>query len=791
MKVPYKWLKEFLPTSKSLQDIDSILTLAGLEVDAINGISPTFTGVITARVISAQKHPESDRLQIAKVDTGKEILQIVCGAKNCREGLITALAQIGATLHMPKTGKLTIQKTSIRNVESFGMLCALEELGLEESSEGIHEFPADTAVGIPVESLLLEPIFEISLTPNLGHCFSILGVARELSYQCDEEIRIPTLSKKVILNPTKEFQIEIQSSACHEFHMALLRNIQVKPSPNWLVSRLKQCGMKSINNIVDALNYVMLEIGQPMHAYDFDKLASSHIVVSELNHSTPSIGLDSVLRTIPKESLVISSKNEIIALAGIIGSESTMVTEKTTNLLIESAHFSSKKIRQGMKNLGMRTEAGAHFEKGIDRKMILIALTKAIELILSDSNKTATVEYNGVISLEEPSKLVKIRTQRVNQIIGIHLSLGEIESILHKIGCKTIQKTEDHLVVNIPSYRNDLNEEIDLIEEVARIYGFNNIEKSAGFYRLGSICDSPVYQFEQEVRGKLTALGLQEIITCNLISPKQSQVGLSSDLKEDQLISVLHAKSIDQSILRPSLLPTFLNTVTRNFNFQTKNLSVFEIGRVHFYDGHQAQEKFAIGLMLVGKDREAHFSSKGNHYTFFHLKGIIESFLESFGIKASYVLSTSSAFHPGQQSAIIINDEHIGQFGQIHPIECKKLGIETSIYFAQIDLIELMKQAIKVKKMQQLPEYPSSSRDITLTLNKVVSYEKVLQAIQTVQLPILKKVECIDLFNSDDLGPHHHNLTLRMTYRSDTKTLDYETVEKGHQAIVSTLSTLT
>jgi phenylalanyl-tRNA synthetase beta chain len=790
MKIPYQWLKDFLPTSASVETVADILTLAGLEVDGVLGTSFRFKGVITAKVESVIKHPDSDRLQIASLNTGKETLQIVCGASNCRAGLITALAPIGSSLHPLKGSVITIQKTLIRKVESYGMLCSKEELGLEESSSEILELADSTLLGIPLEELFLDPVFEISLTPNLGHCFSVLGVARELSYPSKESLILPTLSKKIQTVSTHSISIEIESSQCEEFHLASIKNVKIGPSLPWMQDRLKLCGMKPINNVVDAINYVMHELGQPMHAYDYDKLNSKKIIVKEAPHGIPFIGLDAVARQIPNQTLLITSDGETIAAAGVIGSHETMVTEQTKHILIEAAHFNPKKIRQSMRLLGLRTEAGAHFEKGIDRQMIKTALFKVCELIQESIEDHSIIEYSHVEKTPYQKKVISLRCNRVNQLIGIHLSENEIEILLKKIGCKIDFKKEGILSIEVPSYRNDINEEIDLVEEVARIYGFNHIEKSSGFYRRGTIDDSPIFSFEMKVKEALFSLGLQEIITCNLISPKQAENCLTKDFKSSQLITMLHAKSVDQSILRPSFFPTFLQVIKHNLNFNTKSIKAFEVGRVHFYNEGKAEEKFAIGILLTGKEKE-HFALKSNPYDFFDLKGIIETLLEILGVDYEIVLSESNLLHPGQQAKILSQNEELGYLGKIHPTHAKNGDVEVPVYFAQLDLLQLMKLSTKIKKMTKLSEFPSSTRDVTLTLNKITTYSKLLTTIESVHLNILKQVECLDIFTSAALGSHHHNLTLRFTYRSDEKTLDFETIEKGHQEIMQALMPLT
>lgn len=788
MKVPYSWLKEHVSTSQSLDSISSILTLAGLEVDAIYGRHPEFNHVVTAKVISCEKHPKSDKLKLTTVFDGKDTYQVVCGASNCRANLITALAKIGATL-TAGIKELKIEKGVIREVESFGMLCAKDELGLEEKSEGIIEFPENTELGVPVENLLIDPVFEISLTPNLGHCFSIHGVARELSYFTHEPLLQNEITS-IAFKHREEFSIQLASDDVQEFHLAKISNVKIQPSSFWLQEKLKRAGFKPINNVVDALNYAMMEFGQPMHAYDFDKIKTKTIKVTNTLHMTPFCGLDGVLREIPKDVLTICDDQEPIAIAGIMGSFSSMIDESTKTVLIEVASFSSQAIRKGMKKLSLRTEASAHFEKGIDRNKMLLALKKAIQLIQESTADFSLVNYQKAISQPYQEKVISLRPKKVNQLIGLHLSSSEIESILTKIDCKILGSDNDAIKIQIPSFRNDIALEIDLVEEVARIYGFNNIEKSEGFYRQGTVSNSPVFNFENMARNSLLNLGLQELVSCNLISPKLSEIGLSN-LKSNQLIHMLHAKSVDQSILRPSLIPTLLQVIKHNQNFQVKDLTGFEIGRVHFYDNEKAQEKFAIGIVCCGRDQLSHFSENPSLHSFFSIKGIVEQLMADLGIHAEFCLSSLIAFHPGQQALIKAKNETIGIIGQIHPNETKKMGIDSPVYFAQLDLVECMHLHQSVKKMQRLSEFPGSTRDITLTLNKVISYEKIMKTIKELNINILQDIECLNIFNSETLGSHKHNITIRLTYRSEEKTLDFETVEKAHKRVYEAVLPLT
>jgi phenylalanyl-tRNA synthetase beta chain len=479
-----------------------------------------------------------------------------------------------------------------------------------------------------------------------------------------------------------------------------------------------------------------------------------------------------------------------VAIGGIIGGLDSSVTNTTTRVVIEAAQFSAQKIRKGIKSLNLRTDAASHFEKGIDRNLIQYALNRAVALITELSSGKACKATITAERIPYTPKQISLRPVRVNQLIGTQLSNSEIEEILARIGCKVLKKDENHILFEIPSVRNDIHEEIDLIEEVARIYGYNHIPKSSGFFRKGHLDNHPIYTFETTVRQLLMNLGLQEMITCNLIGDKLSQIGLGQGLETKHLISMLHAKSVDQSILRPSLLPTLLQVVRLNFNQQVKTVSGFEIGRVHFKEGGQHEEKFAIGIILTGKRESTHFSKEAAQVDFFDLKGLLEALFEELHVPFTQELSEDKVFHPGQQAAIKIHDEIVGIFGQVHPNQTKKLDLDVPIFFAQIDLVPLMKASLKPHKFKLLPQFPGSTRDLTLTLEKSISYQKVLDSIHAENQPLLKDVEFIGLYTSEQIGARHQNVTLRFTYRSDDKTLDFDTVENAHGQLVKALTGL-
>lgn len=784
MKVPLSWLKEYLDLNLPPETISEKLTLAGLEVEGIDVIGSQFTGVVIAKVISVAQHPNADRLRVAKVFDGVEELQIVCGAANCREGLVTALAKIGATLPPDESGKpFKIKKGKLRDVESFGMLCAADELGLPAQGEGIMELSENLKLGTDISTLFSDVIFDISLTPNLGHALSIQGIARVLSALLQIPLKKPLAQVEETGPESKSLlQVEVQDKKrCQRYMARVAQNVTVGPSPLELKKKIEASGLRSINNVVDISNLIMLELGQPLHMFDYDKISSHKIIVTSGTPYTQMKTLDGAERALSKDLLLICDPTRPLAIAGIMGGEDSAVTDQTKNIVIEAALFSPTVIRKGGKETALKTDSSQRFERGIDAEGIALALDKAAELL----RRYAGAEIaTGVIDQNVSpfiAKKITCRLERIQRLLGIEISLREVASLFSREHLKVVKEHADSLEVLIPGHRNDLNEEIDLIEEVAILYGYNNIPKGRPLHVSSTITDAPMYQMENEVRDRLIAEGLQELITCDLISPALSELTKEPSNKDFSFLSVMQSKSSDYSVLRSTLLSGLLQSVKHNIHHQTLSLCGFEVGRVHFKQGDKVEELSCAGIVLTGQATPHHHSPKPREVDFFDLKGMLENLFSYFHIRhVVFEPSHLHNFQPGKQARIKQGDATLGVIGEIHPTTLQKMDIEQRVFYAEVNLHELISRQNRELRVRPLPQFPGSERDWTLTVKRETPVEHILQAVCSEPSTALEEVFMLDLFESEKLGKDRKNVTLRFSYRDKEKTLSYETVESEH-----------
>ena len=793
MLVPLSWLKDYLPLTLNNDELSDILTMAGLEVDKVERTEFSFTGVIVGEVISTAQHPSADKLKIAQVSDGKETVQVVCGDPNCKAGMRTAFAQVGARLTDDSGSAFKIKKAKLRGEESLGMLCTEKELGLSNHHETIMQFPKETPIGTDLSDLFGDTIIEVSLTPNLGHCMSMLGVARDLGAMIDEKVVRPSFE----LNENESFKaadaitVEVKNpQACPRYSCRLIRNVKVGPSPLWLKTKLESAGVRSINNIVDVTNYVMLGSGQPLHAFDYEKIEGKKISIQVTKKEITFKTLDDENRKIPQGTLMIYDQTKPLAVAGVMGGLESEVKEGTRHILLESAHFDPSHVRKSSKSLNLRSESSSRFERGIDHEGVINSLDEAAFLLQEVAEGEIAKGHVDTLSVPRKKKKLKCRIKRVNQILGTALSYSEVESFLRRLEMETIAIDDDTLQVTVPSYRNDILQEIDLIEEVARIYGYNHISKGEGRVVNSPMPHTPMYLVEREMRGLLLREGLQEFLTCDLISPKLATLSLEKTCSSEESIKVLHPSSVDQSILRTSLLPGLLQAIKHNFDRQNHHISAFELGHIHFKDEANFKERTAAAIIMTGKKAPHHFETKNDEVDFFDLKGIVENILESFGINApEFSPSNLKSFHPGKQAAIHVGEVRVGVIGEVHPERLAVLDIEKRVFFAQLDLIDLFElQDNGFKQLTPLPQFPGSTRDWTLTLKKETPMNTVISPIQDFKSKLLKDFFLLDIYESEKIGSDVKNVTFRFTYRDDSKTLEQPQVEKEHARLIETIS---
>lgn len=764
MKFPLSWLKEWIDLDGvSTEEIAQALTLGGIEVDKVETSNLGFSGVVVGFVKEAVQHPDAERLRVATISDGTNDYQVVCAAANCRAGIKTAFAKVGAKVKDTK-----IKKGKLRGVESFGMLCAADELGLGASEDGIMEL--DLEVGLDLVAVYADTIFEVSLTPNLGHCTSIMGIARDLSALLER----PFVEPSFVLNETDiktDLGLSIaDGKQCHRYLAKVIKDVDVGPAPAWMQQRLEACGINSINNIVDATNYVMLERGQPLHAFDLDKIENGEIRIRSDVKESAFETLDGEKRTIEEGMLMICDGKKPIAIAGIMGGANSEVDENTKNILLEGAVFDGPSVRKTSKKLGLRTEASARFEKGVDPLGVQASIERCASLIGGQVAK----DMLSQVKVEAIPLEITCRLSKINGLLGTHLSLGDVEQIFSKLQFQVRSDGADTLVIVVPTVRGDITAEIDLIEEVGRIYGYDNIEKKKELIPPSRIPPSPMYLLENRIRTLLTGEGLCEFLTCNLIGPSD----LTFVENQDVLVSVLHPSSIDQSILRPSLLPGMMSCLKHNLDHQNSNVSAFEVGRIHSKEGDGYAELTAAAVLIAGKTTPHTLDPKPRSVDFFDVKGMVENLFAGLDIDhIRFEPSASKLLHPGRQAGIHRGDFCLGVIGQVHP------GITpVETYFAEINLNEILSlwTVHNNKQMQALPEYPGSERDWTITLLEELPIQTVFDLISKYKSQLLESVYLLDVYRADG---ESKNATFRFGYRHQKKTLPSEAVDREHSRL--------
>ncbi|CUI16051.1 phenylalanyl-tRNA synthetase beta subunit [Candidatus Protochlamydia naegleriophila] len=787
MRIPLSWIKEYIDLNLQPSEIAKILTMAGLEVDGYETVGGDFSGVIVGRVLETEKHPNADKLVVATVTDGKESYQVVCGAPNCRPGLKTAFAPIGASL-TDEGKEFKIKKSKLRGVESSGMLCSGKELHLTSDDDGILELPEHLVEGTLLNELYSDTIFEISLTPNLGHCSSVIGVARELSAATGLPLRYPHLVFQEGEHPIEQ-SINLQVLAkedCPRYTCRVIKDIKVGPSPDWLKTKLEKCGLRSVNNVVDVTNYVLMEMGHPLHAFDYDRLNGQQIIVRRAKEGETFETLDGKERVLKESHLMICAGERPVAIAGVMGGSNSEVHDGTCHIVLESAYFDSVSVRKTSKQLGLQTDASKRFERGTDPNQLISVLNRAAMLIQEVAGGTIQIGILDEKAKEFPEATIRCRLNRTNQMLGTILSRGEVETIFKNLGFHYQWDGQDSFFVRVPTYRVDIKEEIDLIEEIARLYGYDHIPRQGGRYLSSQLPPAPIYLFEKEIQSRLIAEGLQEFLTCDLIGPTLLNIVQDHTMPPESVVSVLNPTSIEQSVLRTSLLPGLLQVVKYNVDHQNHQINGFEIGRIHFKEGEQYKEQSVAAIVLSGSSQPAHWNDKPKDYDFYDLKGIVENLLVELGIEEPIFKNIGlDTFHSGRQASVFVGAMEVGTFGEIHPAIRRRLDVSQRILFGEFNLQDLMQVATRLEKVKPLAIYPGSERDWTFTIKDSVPFAAIMEALDEQKSTLLEKVSLLGVYRSDKLSPGYQNITLRFVYRDPSKTVAQEVVEAEHHRLTA------
>jgi phenylalanyl-tRNA synthetase beta chain len=809
MKISLKWLKDYVDINLASKELAEKLTMAGLEVRAIETVGGTWDNVVIGEVIALDPHPNADRLKLATVDLGTEQVTTVCGAPNISLGQRVTFAHVGACLMDPHTGKAEVLKPAkIRGVVSEGMVCSEKELGISESHEGILVLPPEALIGTPVSAYLGDVVLDLDITPNRPDCLSVIGIAREIAAVTGESLRLPEVHYRETEKPIDSLVSVniVNPDLCPRYCASLVTGIKIAPSPSWLQQRLNSCGMRPINNVVDVTNYVMLEYGQPLHAFDYDKLKGRQIIVRRAGRGETITTLDGSKRTLNADILVIADKEGAVAVAGIMGGLDSEVTGRTDTILLESANFNQAAIRRGCSHVQFQSEASIRFDKGLNSELPLVPLKRATQLLLELAGGKAARGIIDVYPGKSKPNLVSLTTREVKRLSGLKVNIDEILKVLKALGFEC-QKGDSGLqiLVSAPYWRSDVKCCADLVEEVARIIGYDKVPMT----RLSSSLPAQKSKLSLEarqdelkdtLRNILTGFGFQEILTYSLVSlEKLQKVSPQLELRIPPL-KVANPMTREQEYLRTSLRAGLLATLAHNQKFEQAGIRLFEIGKV-FLPQHPPvivseakqsqeekelpQEKEMVCALLGGTRTELSWQTDKESLDFFDAKGVVEAILNQLGLKASFEHSDDEGLHPGRRANVTVEDDKVGIVGDLHPRVAQAFELSNTICLIEIDLEKLLTKIARTRGYQSIPRFPSVSRDIALVIDEQMTYRSVEEIIQS--FPLVTKVTLFDLYRGEQIAEGKKSFAIRIVCQSPSRTLTDEEVDQTQKQMLARL----
>ncbi len=803
MNISYNWLKRYLKCDLSAEQIATILTDTGLEVDAFEKIETIKGGlqnVVIGEVLTCEPHADSDHLNVTTVDVGAEApLQIVCGAANCRAGLKVVCATVGAVLYPTGSeAEFKIKRSKIRGVESLGMLCAEDELGLGHSHEGIMELAADAVVGTPAKEFFGikdDYLFEIGLTPNRVDAASHIGVARDLAAYLKSrgesyELCYPSVEEFKIDSTEGAIEVEVRNSEAAPRYAGLtIRGCKIAPSPEWMQSELLAAGLTPKNNLVDITNYILFELGQPLHAFDADKIEGGKVVVTTCDEGTKFVTLDSVERTLTSSDLMICSEQRAMCLAGVYGGLDSGVSDTTVNIFLESAYFNPVWVRKSAKRFGLNTDASFRFERGIDPNIQIYALKRAALLF----KELAGGEIVGPVIDNYPTPIEDFRFEisldRTRKLIGKEIPSEQIRTIIEALDIKIESEQGETLSVAVPPYRVDVQREADLIEDILRIYGYNNIEIPTGVKSTISYAPRPDRsKLMNMTADMLAAVGYTEIMSNSLT--KATYYDSLSAYPASQCVKIINPLSSDLNVMRQTLLFNTLEAVELNANRRNGDLKIYEFGNCYYYNAEaQDEEKilapysenYRLAVAVTGVAAAASWNQKGVNATFYTLRAAVERVLSRFGIDI-YSLKSDSSKNDIFAEAISLSQGNklFVELGRVSPAICKSLGVKQDVYYAEFDFDALVKSTRKHKiTVSELSKFPEVKRDLALLIDESISFETLRQVAFQAEKKLLKSVSLFDVYQGDKLPAGKKSYALSFILEDKNQTLTDKMIEKS------------
>ena len=800
MKVTYNWLREYVDFDASPDELTELLTMVGLEVESVEKVSGGFDGIVVAEVLEKEQHPDADRLSLCKVNDGKEVRQIVCGATNFDIGSKVPLALPGCVMPAePGEKPFKIKVGKIRGVESCGMMCSGKELGIADDASGLLILSENSKVGQSFAEHLGrtgdDVVYDLEVTPNRPDWNSVIGIARELSALTGNPLRMPQITEL----PTNDeeasdvFDVLLDNTEqCPRYNARILRGVQVGPSPDWLRNKLEMVGVRSINNVVDVTNFVMLETGQPLHAFDFNLLEKKEeaekpiIVIRSAAEEEKFTTLDEKEHNLASSDLLIADQTRGVALAGIMGGLNSEIGVETEDVLIECAYFNPKNIRATSKKLAISTDASYRFERGCDPNCCDLVSLRAAQLIIDTAG--GLLVKGNIDAYPEPVQPneISLRFGKTDQLLGISIDADQQVVSLTGLGLEVISRNGDaSALFRIPTARVDLKREVDLIEEVIRIFGVDKVPSTPPRGCVGSHSFDKTHDAFEEIRSILIGFGLYEAQTQTLVS------GKVLELLAINQIGLEYPLSSEQDKLRTSLLPGLINVLKHNANHKVPDLGMFEIGRVFREEDGSSVEGWRLGIALTGRRflpfHEGENRDDINEFT--DLKGIIEEFADQFGMRGvGYIREGSSGDFFVESGSVFIGNIAVGTLGQLSPLISRRYDLKNPVFLAELDLDIVLKRRTTKRSFKSLPEFPGTRRDVAMIVAEDVTHDSVLACASKAKPKYLKEVELFDVYRGEGVEDGNKSVAYAFHYRSDDGTLKDKQIDAIHKKVVDQLN---
>jgi phenylalanyl-tRNA synthetase beta chain len=795
MFVSYKWLQDYVDLSGvSANVLAEKITKSGIEVEGLEVLNEGIQGVVIGHVLECEDHPNSDHLHKCLVDIGGEApVQIICGAKNVAQGQKVAVATVGAVL----PGNFKIKRAKLRGEESNGMICSLQELGIEgkitpkEYSEGIFVFPADAEVGSDALVLLNrdDQVLELGLTPNRADCLSMLGVAYEVAAILNREVKFPDTNLQPIQEKASDYiKVTVEANEDNPLYSAqVIKNVKIGPSPLWMQTRLMSAGIRPHNNVVDITNYILLEYGQPLHAFDYDRFGSKEILVRRAKDGETIVTLDDAKRTLTSEHLVITNGSEPVAMAGVMGGANSEVVSETTTVLLEAAYFTGPVIHKASRDHGLRSEASSRYEKGVDPNRVRAAGERAAYLMIKYAGGEVLEGTVEVDTLTIEPAVISITLEKINRVLGTNISVTKVKEIFERLQFE-VTVDQDTVTVTAPTRRGDIQIEEDLIEEVARLYGYDNIPKTLPF---GSTTPGRLTEYQNKrrvVRQFLEGAGLYQAVTYSLTSEDKVY---HYALENREAIRLAMPMSEDRSMLRLSILPQLLEVLKYNSARQNDSLAIYETGAVFLANGKdvQPEEQEHLAAAMTGLWLNHSWQGEKKPVDFFVIKGVLEGLFERLGLTAQveYTKANVEGMHPGRTADILLNGERIGFVGQVHPSVQKDLDLKDTLVF-ELSLQAVLDTATEPLQYMAIPRFPSITRDIALVADKETASGTLKEIILNAGESLLKEAHVFDLYEGEHMEAGKKSIAFSLKYANPERTLTDEEVTKVHDKVLKALA---